>query len=254
MNDRIRDLLTFRQHYTQPATPFSMPEGAAEKDAYAVQDAVIREMAKPIVGWKIGAGNVEAQRALGLQQPFVGAVFEGRAHKSGIQLSVPEAVSLQLECEIGVTLRESYSPQQQLPSADTLLDQIDRWLLVLEVISLSSPPDGPPRGVNVVAENGGCDGLVLGDEIPNAPQSLLSSLSLEVKNGSEPSQIFTVNRTPHEVAHALRETMKNVLSRGHKIPAGTVFATGHLCGIFTLAPNGRFTATLGELATVSVSR
>ena len=68
---------------------------------FAVQDAMIRAMGVPVVGWKVGLTSKKAQKICGVNAPLSGPMFEGDVLASGVSMPLVDGDLGVLEAEIG---------------------------------------------------------------------------------------------------------------------------------------------------------
>ena len=60
-------------------------------EGYDIQDALIAELADPVVGWKLGQGSPKGLRTAGLERALVGRVLASRRHPAGSSIALPVA-------------------------------------------------------------------------------------------------------------------------------------------------------------------
>jgi len=254
MNPWIADIAAFRQSHTPPPNAAAHEAPGSESEAYAIQDAVIRRLGWPVAGWKVGATDGPSRDRLGLSRAFVGAIFSERLYRSPAALALPPGLELKLECELGVAFQETYRAGSPPPDVAELCGQLASLHFVLELVSTVWNGMGAMDGFKIVADNGGCEGLVLGGRIDDIDAFFSERPPLRILSAGAPPRSHELAKSLDDVLEAARQAMANVLERGHDLPAGTLFATGHLCGFIPLADRERLTFTLGSFAEASVGR
>lgn len=213
------DLLEHLRAVASGAEPARLLEGALDDlgAAYALQDRLADE-GGPFCGWKIALNHPDQMASLGLAEPIFGRVV-GAPLRTGAEVSLARFRGAAIEPEFAIVLgRDIDRP----PSRAALRAAIGGMHAGFELLDRRGLAGGvhPPT---FVANNVFNAGVVLGEAIPleeveagYASRYELDGETLMTREGS----------APEPPLDALERVVAHVLSRGHKLPAGSVV----LCG------------------------
>jgi 2-keto-4-pentenoate hydratase len=233
--------------------PFLPPSADAELDmtqALAVQQAFnrLRAAADPIAGFKAALNAPDPQRALGLAEPIVGALFASGARAPGARVDRSAYRNLLIETELGFrAARRIDAP------IDDLDDVRAAMATVAPLFELADPGFGrvPIRGTDMVAANAACGGFVEGRRHALAACDV-NAVRVVLRRDGE---------TLHE-AHgsdllgdhwlAVRWLVNRVVAQGYVIEAGQLLLTGSLGGAHPAAP-GVYTADFTDMGSLTLT-
>ena len=200
------------------------------KEAYAIRDEMARQIGEKTVGWKIGASSPGLQRAEGYDEPVPGRIFEANVYPSPAELPLGRIPNAKVECEFAFRLSADLPPRDQAYTAEDLAP-----LAVLcpafEVSGCRFSPaegEGPtgPSMLDLVADNGGAGGLVVGAEIPDWRRRSLQTMHVDLRiDGGPPVPNFEgdCRADPLEVLAWLANHLSR---RGIGLFAGDLVSTG----------------------------
>ena len=108
--------------------PDEIPASAAE--GYAVQDAILRRLAIPIAGWKVGATSPTAE-------PQAGPILADRLKPSPARFAMPANAFRTVEGEVAFTLGPDLPTRSQGYGADEVWDAMLSAQVGIEVLESS---------------------------------------------------------------------------------------------------------------------
>lgn len=198
---------------------------------YRVQDAVHQRLAAELgglTGHKIGCTSAVMQNYLGIPHPCAGGIFATGMHLSGASLRHSDYVRVGVECEIAVRLARDVAAQAEPHTALTIVDAIDAYLPVIEIVddryadwrSLGAP--------TLIADDFFAAGCVLGAPVSRAgAPDLLSVAGRAVINGREVGHGSGADVLGHP-HNALAWLANHLAAQGGSLKAGEIVLTGSL--------------------------
>lgn len=136
--------------------------------AYAIQAALIKRKlaaSRTIIGWKIGLTSKAMQRALGIEVPDSGALFDDMLFASGVAIAQNRFIEPRVEAEIALKmahdLPDNASREQVIAATDYVFPAIE----ILDTRIMRSDPDtGQRRNViDAISDNAANAGIVAGE-------------------------------------------------------------------------------------------
>lgn len=209
--------------------------------AYAIQDAAIERWSDTLVGWKIGY-IPEQRRADGEPDRLVGPIwrrgcvpYDGSAP---VDVDIFAAGFAAVEAELVVRLRQDLPPRPSGGWTAAQVAGLEQQLMIGIEVASSPIPDINAFGPTVIAADfGNNNGLVLGGVLEGradgAGQELTCSIDGQLVGRG------TAEKLPGGLHHGLATALNVLADRGHRVPAGTVFATGAVTGIHEIGPGQR---------------
>lgn len=246
-----RQILEHRKNGRRPSdASWSIQD---EDQAEAIQELVATWIAEPVTGWKVGGTDAPARERLKLARPFLGRVFNSGSYRSGATLRPPIASSCLFEFELLACIGTDLPPHKAYSKAD-IEAAVVSWHLGFELITLTNPPDGPiMNGLHVLADNGGCAGMVVGPKVSEADMlSLPGRAAAHCING-EASVDATVASTKAELIERILWLANHISERGFGLAAGQFVLTGNLTGMARLNAGDVLTASLAGMGEVSIT-
>lgn len=214
------------------STGTQIPELPAEirprtlSEGYDVQDRLIGELGKEVVGWKLGMGSANVMRKMGIDRPVAGRVLASRSYHSGDTVTVPAGAAITIEFEIGFTLGRNIEPAAATVAP---LDAVSATNVTFEVV-LSRFVDRRVVGVpSFAADNAAFHALVVGPSL-DAKQidDVIRSVTVSVDGNIaarpliDGDLIDPVQSLGHLIAHARERGL--TLRRGEIVSTGTLTA------------------------------
>lgn len=219
-----------------PQYPDSAPSSLEE--AYHVQDAMIEEMAEPVVGWKIGLTSQNARDFLQVQEPIAGPIFQSCIKPSGARVSLlPDALGL-VEVEIGLVIGAG----NKIHGACPLFEIADQRL-----------PGPPSEKVEWLVADGALNQeVIIGKEVNLKDIESLPQERVAVANETQPlTQGLGSNAMGHPV-NALEWLLEHLEGRSRRLQPGNVIATGLIAKMIIADESMSLRACFSSLGQVAV--
>ncbi len=212
--------------------------------AYDIQEAVVAQLAPRFGG--IGGYKI-AWNAPAAFTPAVGHVFAEHIRQSGAHIPAEEMAQLVVEPEILAVMGEDVSEGGQ--TGESMAGRIARYHVGFEIMdrrntvdpALSHPP-------SVVANNVFNCGLVLGESLPDLPESMETVLSLD-------SEVLfqAPDAAPQVPAEAVAFIANHLAARGRGLKAGDVILCGTHYPPFAVQAGSTLEVTMGALGRAAFS-
>jgi len=231
-----------------------LPADAKPRDvaeAYAVQDRFAAFLGRP-VGYKIAYINPAVQRALGIDSPMFGRLFEGRVFPSPAELSATRFNFLLVETEFAFRMARALPPRA---SAYTQAEVVSAVAAVVPAFELADTRYRDWRKVaplDAVADNALGSQLVAGTDC--AEFGALDLRALEVVtavNGREASRGTSANVGGSPLT-ALAWLANELARMGRALAAGDLVTTGCCMDVLELRAGDVAEADFGPLGRVRV--
>ena len=237
------------------AAPRDLPrelEPADLEHGYAIQLETAKLRGQPVAGYKVGLTNLAAQRAAGVSAPIAGRLAPTDIIRGPGPSPIPLApqhlriVEAELVFEIGRTLSQSDLPIRE----QTLRESVSAVYAGMELCNSRLSAADPPLPA-VVADNSNADVLIVGEPLPDWQMKLRGELPvLLTRRGGEPvhGSSLRVLGSPLKAVIWLAGWL---LSRGERLAAGSLIASGSCTGVTEIARNDVVTAVFGDIAKVT---
>jgi len=223
------------------------------KEAFAIQDAMVREMGVPVVGWKVGLTSERAQKLCGVDAPLAGPLFEGHVFDSGAEISMVEGDLGIVEAEIGFHLRSDLPPRDLPYERSEVLEAVGTVHPVFEWVNKRLPGDIRETAEWLVADGVINRGLVCGAGVSFDRNMELSAETVQVsKNG----EMFTEGVGANALGDPLSVLVwlaNDLNARGKGLRDGDWVATGLICDVAIAEPGAEFTAKFSNIGQVRLS-
>lgn len=203
--------------------------------AYEIQDAAIARWSDTLAGWKIGYIAPE-RRAPGEPDRLIGPIWRrgllaGGSGDSGVEAGIFVGGFAAVESELVVRLDEAVPVRDEAWTPAEAAALAQQLRVGIEVAS-SPIPDINALGPTVIAADfGNNNGLLVGPELDD-----LTAAALSCYVDDELVGVGTAANLPGGLHHGLATALTLLSTRGHAVPAGTIFATGALTGIHPVGP------------------
>lgn len=208
--------------------------------AYAIQEAVIAKLGKPIRGWKVAMIHPDLRAGLGAERT-TGPILQGSVIRTDGSGSVRAAVfadgAYALEAEFAVVLGKELSALDHVPDAAAIRDAIASVHAGVEIASSPVPGIvelGPCATTSDIGINAGA---VLGPEITTwdwsaAPESQVTRAYIGDTLVGEGSAAAV----PGGLVAALDFLVRQLATRGRGLNAGDIVLTGMTNGVHKVKP------------------
>lgn len=228
------------------------PSPATTEEALEVQDAMVAVLGETVTGWKIGCTSAVAQKALGAEGPFFGAMVASRCFDSGATVKTAPSALRILESEVALKLARSLEPREREYDITEVMAAVASVHPAFELVDRRAP-GGLDQGLNWnIADCGVNDAFILGPGITDVAGVDFSGLAATVEvNGRMRSSGHGGNALGG-ADRALAWLVNDFRKRGRTLAAGQVVSTGLITEIFTAEPGDRVEARFDGLGTVAV--
>lgn len=213
-----------------------------------------RELARPAVGWKIGAAGEEVRRAEGVPEPAPGRLYDGAIFESGAVLDPELFINYRnTECEFAFRLGADLPLRDHPYTEDEVSAAVEHMVLALEIGDMVFADwYGASGYLGSCLDNGGGCALVHSEPIPDWRDLDLPNTRVEVSlNGRYVKEGFGRAAMGHPLTSLT--WMTGWLGRqGMGLSTGDVVSTGTCTGHCFAAPGDRVVARFGEIGEVEV--
>jgi 2-keto-4-pentenoate hydratase len=220
-----------------PEFPGQLPADLAA--AYAVQDAAIDLFPDQIAGWKIGKIPPAHEAKLGAKS-LAGPVFRkdvrypagNAAVEYGLFVGGFAAVEAEYMFEIG----------EDAPVGKNTYTTVEAAALVKRLICGIETAGSPLATINVigplavVSDFGNNNGLIVGPEVPNWRDRVMSELTCETFIDGKSVGTGNAANVPGSPVQSLRFVAELCARRGRPLKAGMLISTGAITGIHDVVP------------------
>ncbi|MDH3662179.1 MAG: hypothetical protein OEU92_19480 [Alphaproteobacteria bacterium] len=234
-----------------PGTVFAEGLRLSIPDAWRLQTAVaaLREQrGETAVGYKIGCVCAGNQKMMGLTHPVWGRLWSSEQHKDGVALKKADFANLALEAEFAFTLKRDVDPEKASPGE--LVAAVGAVYPVIELHNLMLRSD-PPRGHELIANNGILAGVVRGRGVSNPNTPLTTDLALIFDGGTV--DFWSSLRWPDDILSAIGWLAEKRAEAGVRLEKGDVILTGAFGPPIPLENKTRVDVTSSAFGSVSAT-
>jgi 2-keto-4-pentenoate hydratase len=213
-------------------------ERMTEAVAYAVQDAVIARLGRPI-GWKVGAPRPDAT-------PSCAPILPGGVWMAPCSaIAVPEPIGF--EVEIAFRLGPAFAPAATPPARAAILEAVASAHVAMElcVPRLIDGPKSPPLAN--LADNGMNFGFILGPEVANWRDIDGARQRAEALVDGDVIATSTGGHTHGDIVALLVWLVGHAVTRRGGLPGGAVVAAGAWTGLHWISAPARIGANFAGL-------
>lgn len=218
--------------------------------AYRISELVAErreaELGVKRVGRKVGLTNPMVQQRVGVFEPDYGILHDDMVHASGAVRGASQHNFLRIEAEVAFVLGSDILDA----SLEAVEAAIDHVTPAFELVDFRY--DGPVgQIVDTIADNAGCDGIVLGEEKHAYGSVDLSAVELVITTatGEEITRGVGSNVLGNPV-NAVVWLAETAIRRGQPLRAGEVLLSGSIGHIEPWPPDVECTATISGLGRV----
>jgi 2-keto-4-pentenoate hydratase/acetyl esterase/lipase len=233
-----------------PAFASRLPQGTLA-DAYTVQRRIVRvaQATDRVKGYKGAGASATAQRALGINAPLTGVLFNSGHLEARPDLVIERAAgeAIVVETEIGYVMGVDFS--FAVPTDAHARDAVAEIVPVIELPRSYAASGATPDARNLVASNVGSARYIVGQSIkPGTADPNAWRISLR-RDGA------LLHETTGDSANGgqwqnLRSIINQVTAQGHVIRAGDIIICGALGKVQPGEP-GKYEARFGDVETIS---
>ena len=219
--------------------------------AYAIQGAITVLSGARRVGWKLGATNAKALAALGLDEPFVGPLYDRFWHPAGATVALHPGHGPVLETEFLVVMGAALPAREAPYGAAEAAAAIESIVPAFEIVGCRLPEGLMQAGLMLIADGAAnaavVDGAAGGDwrSLDLGAQELRVSVNGEERARGNGSML--VWGGPVE---AVAWLANHPLLDGRGLAAGERIMTGTCGGMIPIAAGDEAHADFGVLGEV----
>ncbi len=234
-----------------PGTVFAEGLRLSIPDAWRLQTAVtaLREQrGESVVGYKIGCVCPGNQKMMGLSHPVWARLWSSEQHSDRVALKKASFANLALEAEFAITLSSNIDPERTSP--EELLGAVGAVYPVIELHNLVLRGE-PPRGHELIANNGILAGVVSGQSVSDPSKPLTTDLAL-VFDG-ETVDSWASLRWPDDILSAIGWLAEKQAEAGRRLKQGDMILTGAFGPPIPLEERTRVDVTSSAFGNVSAT-
>lgn len=212
----------------------ALPKSCApqnEAEAIAINDAILAEQTIDIGGWKIGATADAAQKAMGLTQPFIGAIRAENVLPSPARFAFADLNRPIVESEYAYRLKADLPARGAEYSRDEVEAAIGAIIVGMEVPLSRLGADNGLGPIGLVADHGGTGYYVIGAEYEDWRD--VDAVGTEVAlsfDGAEAARGTGAGMMGDPV-NALVWFVNHMSAKGVGLKAGQFVSTGSCTGV-----------------------
>lgn len=246
-----RDSLTAIAAGEAPPSFASRDPKGTLADAYTVQRRIVRatQATDRVKGYKGAGASAAAQKALGIDVPLTGVLFNSGRLEARPDLVIERAAgeTIVVETEIGYVMGVDFS--FAVPTDAHTRDAVAEIVPVIELPRSYQAPGAMPDARDLVASNVGSARYIVGKSLkPGATDPNAWKIALR-RDGA------LLHETTGDSAHGgqwhnLRSILNQVTAQGHVIRAGDIIICGALGKVQPGEP-GKYEARFGDVETIS---
>lgn len=233
-----------------PEYPGPLPESLSA--AYAVQDAAIGFIDKPVVGWKVGRIFPPLSDLFGanrLAGPIFAVTTESAPNSpSGLIFAGGFGAA---EAEFLILIGADLPVGKQDYSLDEAAAQISAVHVGIEIASSPLPTINELGPAVTVSDFGNNNGLVIGPKIDNWHNSGFADWRVTLEIDGNIAGDGSANSFPDGPIGSVQFLLNNLGSRGIAVKAGTWISSGAVTGVHQVTPGQNVRALFNETLSVS---
>ncbi|MCY4463129.1 MAG: 2-oxo-hepta-3-ene-1,7-dioic acid hydratase [Albidovulum sp.] len=233
--------------------------GMGLADAYRIQDRLVERIensGKRRIGWKIGLTSKAMQRALNIEIPDSGVLFDSMLFENGARIPRGRFIEPRVEVEIAFVFGRGVAGAGV--DRDQVLDATSSVAPALEILDTRIVRQDPESGkkrlvVDTVADNAANAGLVLGDArvAPGAVDLRWMGAILERNGVVEETGLGA--GVLNDPAESVAWLARRLAEFGGEIGPGDIVLSGSFTRPLEAMPGSRIRADFGKFGSVSCS-
>lgn len=226
-------------------------------DAYAIQSALMaakQAEGRQIIGWKIGLTSRTMQRALAIDTPDSGVLFDDMLFQSGARIAKGRFIQPRIEAEIAFVMKAPLGGVD-VTREDVLAatDYVTPSLEILDTRILRQDPDtGRVRIItDTISDNAANAGIVLGQERHDPQDVDLRWVGAIVSRNGEVEETGLGAGVLNDPVEGLVWLARRMHSYGQQIQAGQVVLSGSFISPIECPSGATIWADFGAFGAVS---
>ena len=231
--------------------------GMTVDDAYAVQSALegrSMQAGRRRIGWKVGLTSKAMQRALEIDIPDSGCLFDDMLFDNGARIPPARFIQPRIEAEIAFLMKRPVSGGATRGEVLAATARVAPSLEILDTrILRRDPATGVPRRVvDTISDNAANAGIVLGSE-RHRPESVdLRWVGVIVKRDGEVEETGLGAAVLDDPVNGVVWLANRLANSGQRIQAGDIVLTGSFIRVIEAPPGSRFHADFGPFGSVDL--
>jgi 2-oxo-hept-3-ene-1,7-dioate hydratase len=228
-------------------------------DAYAIQSALIdKKLAagRKIIGWKIGLTSKVMQRALNIDIPDSGVLFDDMAFEHGAIIPNGRFIQPRIEAEIAFVMKAPLSGEEITGNdVRAATDYVAPSLEILDTrIMRKDPASGEARKiVDTIADNAANAGVVLGDKRHAINAHDLRWVGAIVAKNGEVEETGLGAGVLGDPIESVVWLARRMAKYGQRIEAGQIILSGSFIRPLECPPGTAITADFGTFGRVELA-
>ncbi len=227
-------------------------------DAYEVQKRLIdKKLAggRKIIGWKIGLTSRPMQRALNIETPDSGVLFDDMVFENGSTVPRGRFIQPRIEAEIAFEMKSALhgkvSREEVLEATQHVVPSIE--ILDTRVTRLDAATGAARIVTDTISDNAANAGIVLGDQ-RHAPDSVdLRWTGAIVSNNGVVEETGLGAAVLNDPVRGIQWLCERMDQYGQKIEAGQVILSGSFIAMLEAPSGSSFHADFGSFGEVNIA-
>ena len=232
-----------------------LPPGGAPlalDDAYAIQEAFVRECGLPVVGYKIGCASKESQALVGASGPFAARIFAPTRFDSPAEISARDFFTLGVEAEFAFTMRDGLPARRTPYGRAEVARAVASVAPVIELCDTRLENWKTARIEEIVADNGFHGGLVVGAALDGWEGLDLAGHEVALSIGGAVRARGASAGSLGDPLDGLVWIANELSRREYGLGAGDIIATGTWTGLHFVREPAAVVADFGSWGRVEV--
>lgn len=228
------------------------PDPQNTEEAYALQDAVTKELGFEVIGWKVGATNNVAQAALGANEPFAGPIFKERTFKNTAELKTAADALRIPEAEFALMLKADLPPRNAAYGADEVAAAVGSIHPAIEVVNKRLAGSFGDHVNRVIADGGANHAFIYGQANESFDPIELASHAVKVTVNGMDKAAGSGGNVMGSPLNVLAWLANHMSKSGTGLKAGQWVSTGLTTEVFQVRRGDVVEADFGSFGSVSV--
>jgi 2-oxo-3-hexenedioate decarboxylase len=222
------------------------------KDAYAIQDEILRTGGYKLAGWKVALTNDEAMERADAAEPAAGPLFARHVSATPQTIEGGSESVAGFECEFAFRLGKDIPAEGAPYTGQVVAAGVDSLHPAIEVVGIRIA-NRPSLGVNgLVADFSGNFSFVYGPAVPGWQKVDLAKCAVRHLVDGEEVAASTGANVLDNPLNALAWLANHLARRGHELKAGQWVTTGAATGPIPAPVGSTVTADFEGLGKVEV--
>ncbi len=228
-------------------TPATMAE------AYAIQDAFMRQWDVPVAGWKVAATAEKIQQIYGVDEPFCGPFYTPTTFTSPATPNAETFGIFCIESEFAFRFSATLTARERAYGREEILEAVEAVMPAFELISPRFDSMLQDRAALAAADCAMNGGFVLGAPTADWRGLDLAAHRVCLRIDGEVRAEGTGSDVLGHPFNVLDWLVNHLSRRGIDLNAGEVVSTGTCTGFICLEQGQKAVADYGVLGTVEVT-